>query len=104
MKDTQTSYPRSRIKILLLENISAAAVAELEAGGYAEIRQIKGALSEADLSEEIRGVHILGIRSKTQISAEVLENADKLLAIGAFCIGVNQVDLKAATEKGGGGF
>ena len=100
MKDTQTSYPRSRIKILLLENISAAAVAELEASGYAEIRQIKGALSEADLSEEIRGVHILGIRSKTQISAEVLENADKLLAIGAFCIGVNQVDLKAATEKG----
>lgn len=100
MKDTETSYPRNRIKILLLENISASAVAELEAGGYAEIKQIKGALSEADLSEEIKGVHILGIRSKTQISAEVLENADKLLAVGAFCIGVNQVDLKAATKKG----
>ena len=100
MKDTQTSYPRNRIKILLLENISASAVAELEAGGYAEIKQIKGALSEADLREEIRGVHILGIRSKTQVSAEVLGNADKLLAVGAFCIGVNQVDLKAATEKG----
>lgn len=100
MKDTQTSYPRNRIKILLLENISASAVAELEAGGYAEIKQIKGALSEADLSEEIRGVHILGIRSKTQITEKVLENADKLLAVGAFCIGVNQIDLKAATEKG----
>ena len=100
MKDTQTSYPRSRIKILLLENISDAAVAELNAGGYAEIRQIKGALRETDLSEEIKGVHILGIRSKTQITKKILENADKLLAIGAFCIGVNQVDLKSATEKG----
>ncbi len=100
MKDTQTSYPRNRIKILLLENISASAVAELETGGYAEIKQIKGALSETDLREEIKGVHILGIRSKTQVSAEVLENADKLLAVGAFCIGVNQVDLKAATERG----
>lgn len=96
----QTSYPRNRIKILLLENISASAVAELEAGGYAEIKQIKGALSETDLSEEIRGVHILGIRSKTQITPKVLENADKLLAVGAFCIGINQVDLKSATEKG----
>ncbi len=100
MKDTQTSYPRNKIKILLLENISDAAVAELNAGGYAEIKCIKGALREADLAEEIKGVHILGIRSKTQITDKVLENADKLLAIGAFCIGVNQVNLKAATEKG----
>ena len=100
MTNSQTSYPRSKIKILLLENISAAAVAELNAGGYAEIRQIKGALSEADLAEEIRGVHILGIRSKTQITEQVLANADKLLAVGAFCIGVNQVDLKSATHKG----
>ena len=100
MKDTETSYPRSRIKILLLENISEAAVAELNQSGYAEIKQVRGALSEADLSEAIKGVHILGIRSKTQITAKVLENADRLLAIGAFCIGVNQVDLKTATERG----
>jgi D-3-phosphoglycerate dehydrogenase len=100
MPNEQTSYPRSKIKILLLENISAAAVAEFEASGYAEIKQIKGALSEADLVEEIRGVHILGIRSKTQVTKAVLDNADKLLAIGAFCIGTNQVDLKSATEKG----
>ena len=100
MKDTQTSYPRSKIKILLLENISDAAAAELNTGGYIEIKQVKSALSEADLVEEIRGVHILGIRSKTQITEKVLENADKLLAIGAFCIGVNQVDLKAATTRG----
>ncbi len=100
MKETQTSYPRNKIRILLLENISASAVAELEASGYAEIKQIKGALSETDLIEAIKGVHILGIRSKTQITEKVLENADKLLAIGCFCIGTNQVNLKSATEKG----
>ena len=100
MQETETSYPRNKIKILLLENISDAAVAELETGGYAEIKRLKGALSESDLSEEIKGVHILGIRSKTQITENVLENADKLLAIGCFCIGTNQVDLKTARRKG----
>ncbi len=101
MTDSQeTSYPRSKIKILLLENISDSAVAELNAGGYAEIKRFKGALGEAELIEEIKGVHILGIRSKTQVTREVLENADKLLAIGAFCIGTNQVDLVAARSKG----
>ena len=100
MKSQQTSYPRRKIKILLLENISDSAVAELKTSGYAEIKQLKGALSEADLMREIKGVHILGIRSKTQISDKVLENADKLLAIGCFCIGTNQVDLKSATAKG----
>ncbi len=100
MTNTQTSYPRSKIKILLLENISDSAVEELKQSGYAEIKKLSGALSEADLMEEIRGVHILGIRSKTQVTENVIANADKLLAIGAFCIGVNQVNLKAATEKG----
>ena len=100
MNNTETSYPRGRIKILLLENISDAAAAELNSGGYTEISRISGALSEADLIEAIKGVHILGIRSKTRISAKILENADKLLAVGAFCIGVNQVDLSAATSKG----
>ncbi len=100
MKNTQTSYPRSKIKILLLENISASAVAELNDGGYTEIKQIKGALSEDDLIREIKGVHIIGIRSKTQLTEKVLENADKLLAVGAFCIGTNQINLKAAMQKG----
>ncbi|MCY7345944.1 MAG: phosphoglycerate dehydrogenase [Pyrinomonadaceae bacterium] len=100
MKSTQTSYPRGKIKILLLENISDAAIAELNAGGYTEIRQIKGALSETDLIREIKGVHILGIRSKTRVTETVLARADKLLTIGAFCIGVNQIDLNAATKKG----
>ncbi len=100
MKNTQTSYPRSKVKILLLENISEAAVAELSVAGYTEIKQIKGALSEADLIREIKGIHIIGIRSKTQLTEKVLENADKLLAIGAFCIGTNQINLKAATQNG----
>jgi D-3-phosphoglycerate dehydrogenase / 2-oxoglutarate reductase len=100
MKEKQTSYPRRKIKILLLENISDSAVKELNTSGYAEIKQIKGALNETDLIEQIKGVHILGIRSKTQITEKVLEKADKLLAIGCFCIGTNQVDLKSATRKG----
>jgi D-3-phosphoglycerate dehydrogenase len=100
MKTTKTSYPRSKIKILLLENISDSAVEELNQSGYAEIRRFSGALSEADLVKEIKGVHILGIRSKTRVTENVLKKADKLLAIGAFCIGINQVDLRAATEKG----
>src|SRR5215203_2280419 len=96
----KTSYPRSKIKIVLLENISDAAVRELEAGGYSEIRRLNGALSETQLTQAVKGVHLLGIRSKTKITKNVIDAAGKLLAIGAFCIGVNQVDLKAATEKG----
>jgi D-3-phosphoglycerate dehydrogenase / 2-oxoglutarate reductase len=100
MDNKQTSYPRRKIKILLLENISASAVKELEQSGYVEIKQVKGALSDAELCEKIKGVHILGIRSKSNISENVLANADKLLAIGCFCIGINQVNLQSATEKG----
>jgi len=100
MTNHETSYPRSKIKILLLENISDAAVEELRAAGYSDIEKIGGALSEAELIEAVKGVHLLGIRSKTQITKNVIEAADKLLAIGCFCIGVNQVDLAAATENG----
>lgn len=100
MKAQPTSYPKSKIKILLLENISKSAVAEFEEAGYVEIRQVSGALSEEELCEAVKGVHILGIRSKTQITAKVIEHADKLLTIGAFCIGTNQINLKAATQKG----
>lgn len=100
MKAQPTSYPKSKVKILLLENISASAVAEFEEAGYIEITRVTGALSEAELCQAVKGVHVLGIRSKTQVTAKVLENADKLLAIGAFCIGTNQINLKAATQKG----
>ncbi len=100
MATPQTSYPRNKIKILLLENISDAAVSELQTGGYTQIERINGALSEEQLIEAVKGVHLLGIRSKTRVTRDVIEAADKLLAIGAFCIGVNQVDLRAATENG----
>jgi D-3-phosphoglycerate dehydrogenase len=101
MKSEETSYPRDRIRILLLENISETAVAEFARGGYAAgVERVSRALGEEELTKAVRGVHILGIRSKTKITERVLENADRLLAIGCFCIGVNQVDLKAATGAG----
>ena len=100
MNIATTSYPRSKIKVLLLENIAEAAVAEFAQSGYDEVRTLSGAISEAELIEAVKGVHIIGIRSKTRISANVIAAADKLLAIGAFCIGVNQVDLTAATRRG----
>src|SRR5881398_2499343 len=100
MADTLTSYPRTKIKILLLENISDAAVEEFIKSGYAEVQRLNGALTEEQLIKAVKGVHLIGVRSKTQITKKVIEAADKLLAIGCFCIGVNQVDLKSATEKG----
>ena len=100
MKASPTSYPRTKIKILLLENIADSAVEELKQGGYSDIEKLTGAVSEDELIKAVKGVHLLGIRSKTRVTKNVVEAADKLLAIGAFCIGVNQVDLKAATEKG----
>ncbi|MGN6510055.1 MAG: phosphoglycerate dehydrogenase [Chitinophaga sp.] len=95
-----TSYPKEKINILLLENISDAAVAEFKEAGYANTRKITGALSEADLIKEIKDVHLLGIRSKTRVTSAVLAAANKLQGIGCFCIGTNQVDLKNATEHG----
>lgn len=99
-QQTLTSYPKEKINILLLENISDAAVAEFTTAGYTQVRKLSGALSEEDLIREIKDVHLLGIRSKTQITAPVLEAARKLQAIGCFCIGTNQVDLKSATAQG----
>lgn len=93
------SYPKSRIKVLLLENVHPVAIHLFEQEGFSvEIR--KGALDEDELAEAIKGVHILGIRSKTNVTRRVLENADKLMTVGAFCIGTNQIDLDACTERG----
>jgi len=97
---TTTSYPKEKINILFLENISDAAVKHFKDSGYASVRKLGGALSEEQLINEIKDTHILGIRSKTQITPKVLDAAKKLQAIGCFCIGVNQVDLKAATSHG----
>ncbi|MER3632061.1 MAG: phosphoglycerate dehydrogenase [Blastocatellia bacterium] len=98
--NASTSYPRKKIKILLLENISDSAVLDFGSCGYVNVERIGSALSEGELKRAIKGVHLLGIRSKTKITRSTLDGADKLLAIGCYCIGVNQVDLKAATEKG----
>ncbi len=99
-KQVTTSYPKERINILFLENISDKAVQHFKLNGYVNVRKMSGALSEAELIKEIKDVHLIGIRSKTMITKKVLDAAIKLQAIGCFCIGVNQVDLKAATQKG----
>jgi len=95
-----TSYPKEKIKILFLENISDKAVQHFKQNGYTNVRKVGGALSEEELIKEVKDVHLLGIRSKSQITQKVLDAAIKLQAIGCFCIGVNQVNLKAATKKG----
>jgi len=93
------SYPKNRIKVLLLENISSLAKELLTKEGY-EVTTAKRALTEAELMERIRDVQILGVRSKTKVTAKVLAKANRLLAIGAFCIGTDQTDLAAAAQKG----
>ena len=96
----KTSYPKEKIRILFLENISDVAVKNFHQYGYVQADKITKALTEEELIREIKDVHILGIRSKTQITKNVLDAAKKLQAIGCFCIGVNQVDLKSATKNG----
>ena len=93
------SYPKNRIKVLLLENVHADALAIMKNEGY-NVTTISGALDEDELAEKIKDVSVLGIRSKTQLTAKVLENANRLIAVGAFCIGTNQIDLEACLKKG----
>ncbi|HEX7690801.1 MAG TPA: phosphoglycerate dehydrogenase [Sediminibacterium sp.] len=99
-KQATTSYPKDRINILFLENISDKAVQQFKQNGYVNVKKLSGALSEEELIKQVKDVHLLGIRSKTRVTAKVLAAASKLQAIGCFCIGVNQVDLKAATQAG----
>lgn len=93
------SYPKNRIKILLLENVHADAFKNLSDDGFS-VELIKTSLSEEDLIERIKGVHVLGIRSKTQVTQKVIDAADKLLAVGAFCIGTTQIDLDYCKQNG----
>lgn len=95
-----TSYPKEKINILFLENISQTAADRFTDAGYTSVKRLSGALPESELIKEIKNVHLLGIRSKSKITAEVLKNAKKLQAIGCFCIGTNQVNMKEATYKG----
>src|SRR3984957_12437671 len=95
-----TSYPKEKVNIFFLENISDAAVKNFKDAGYVSVRKLTGALSEEELIKQVKDVHLLGIRSKTNITPAVLDAAKKLQAIGCFCIGVNQVNLKSATSHG----
>ena len=94
-----TTIDDADVKVLLLENIHADGRDFLRGKGY-DVQTNAGALGEDELIEAIQGVHLLGIRSTTYITPKVLENAPDLMAIGAFCIGTNQIDLPATTERG----
>jgi D-3-phosphoglycerate dehydrogenase / 2-oxoglutarate reductase len=98
--EAKTSYPKEKINVLLLENISEIAVRNFQKNGYTQVQRLSKALPEAELIEAIKNAHIVGIRSKSQITPAVLKAASKLQAIGCFCIGTNQVNLNAATESG----
>ena len=93
------SYPKNRINVLLLENVHAAAVELMRSEGF-NVEIYPAGLTEEELCKKVEQVSILGIRSKTLVTDKVLKKANRLMAIGAFCIGTNQIDLRAATEKG----
>lgn len=96
----KTSTDKNKIKFLLLEGIHPSAIDVLKAAGYTQIESLVGALPDDELKRKIADVHFVGIRSRTQLTAEVFAHASKLAAVGCFCIGTNQVDLMAARERG----
>lgn len=93
------SYPKNRIKILLLENVHPDAFTKLSEDGFT-VETVSRSLSEDELIEKLKDVHVLGIRSKTQVTRRVIEAAEKLMVVSAFCIGTKQIDLEAAKESG----
>lgn len=93
------SYPKNRINVLLLENVHPDAVKKMKEEGY-RVNIHPGAMDEDELAERIKDVSVLGIRSKTQLTKKVIDNANRLIAVGAFCIGTNQIDLKECLERG----
>jgi len=100
MSNFTTSYPKDKIKILLLEGIHPLAKTQLAQAGYHQVTMDSGAMDLDELKEHIKDTHLIGIRSKTQITADILRAAPKLLGIGCYCIGTNQVDLDMASELG----
>lgn len=100
MSDEQLSFPKEKIKILLLEGIHDSAREYFHGHGYTQVQQVPKALSGDELRRALEGVHMVGIRSRTQLTAEVIESAARLMAIGCFCIGTNQVDLASAARRG----
>ncbi|HQX91038.1 MAG TPA: phosphoglycerate dehydrogenase [Thermomonas sp.] len=100
MASKKTSFPKQDIRVLLLEGVSQTAVEIFQAAGYSQIEYHGKALPEDELKARISEAHIVGLRSRTQLTAEVLAEAKRLLAVGCFCIGTNQVDLEAAEQAG----
>ncbi|WP_444910704.1 phosphoglycerate dehydrogenase [Microbulbifer sp. TRSA005] len=98
--DQRKSLQKDKIRILLLEGVHQSAIDLLASRGYTNVEFLKTSLPEDQLIEKIADAHFIGIRSRTQLTRKVLENAPKLVAVGCFCIGTNQVDLQAATELG----
>lgn len=94
------SLNKDKIKILLLEDIAASAIKSFKKAGYNNIETYSTALQQADLQEKLQDAMVLGIRSRTQVTADIINSAPKLLAIGCFCIGTNQVDLITAQNHG----
>jgi D-3-phosphoglycerate dehydrogenase len=97
---SNTSLEKSKIRILLLEGVHQSAIDTLNAAGYTNIEFLSHSLAEDELMEKIADAHFVGIRSRTQLTEKVFNAAQKLVAVGCFCIGTNQVDLKAATRRG----
>jgi D-3-phosphoglycerate dehydrogenase len=97
---SKVSLAKDKIKILLLEGVHQSAVETLKRNGYSNIDYVKTSLPEDELKERIKDVHFVGLRSRTHINQAVLDSAEKLVAIGCFCIGTNQVDLNSARERG----
>ena len=95
-----TSFDKSKLKILLLEGVHSSAERIFRDAGYQNIETVKTALTGEELKSRLEGVHFLGIRSRTTLTRDIFEAADKLVAVGCYCIGTNQVDLTAATEHG----
>ncbi|MFT7339938.1 MAG: D-3-phosphoglycerate dehydrogenase, partial [Alteromonas macleodii] len=97
---SKVSLEKDKIRILLLEGVHQSALETLKSNGYSNIEFLKTSLPEDELIEKIKDAHFVGIRSRTQITEKVVEAAQKLVAIGCFCIGTNQVDLEATQRRG----
>ena len=96
----KVSLEKDKIKFLLVEGVHQKALESLRAAGYTNIEFHKGALDDEQLKESIRDAHFIGLRSRTHLTEDVINAAEKLVAIGCFCIGTNQVDLDAAAKRG----
>jgi D-3-phosphoglycerate dehydrogenase len=97
---TTTSFPKEKIKMLMLEGVHPSALELFKDHGYTDIEVSKASMSEDEILEKVHDVHLLGIRSKTQLTEKILKSGNRLIAVGAYCIGTNQIDMNTAIENG----